>query len=72
MRWVRLTTAPNEPIGESWAELLRRHGLPAYVRAETVVTLITGGSRPVALMVPEERREEGLALLERLVGPWEE
>jgi hypothetical protein len=71
MRWVRLTTAPNEPIGQSWVELLRKHGLPAYLRTETVATLVSGGSHPVALMVPADRKQEGQALFERLVGPWE-
>lgn len=72
MRWVRLTTAPNEPIGQSWVELLRKHGIPAYLRVETFSSLITGGSRPVWLMVPADRQEEGRALFEQLIGPWDE
>ncbi|MEE9284663.1 MAG: hypothetical protein V3V35_02925 [Dehalococcoidia bacterium] len=71
MKWVCLTTAPNEPIGESWTELLRKHGMPAYLRIETVTSLIAGGSQPVRLMVPEDRHEEAQALFDRLVGPWE-
>ena len=71
MKWACLTTAPNEPIGYSWVELLRKHDMPAYLRIETVTSLIAGGSRPVRLMVPADREDEARALFDRLVGPWE-
>ena len=71
MKWARLIVAPNEPIGQSWIELMRKHDMPAYLRIETVSMLIAGGSRPVRLMVPADREEEARALFDRLVGPWE-
>ena len=70
MKWVSVTTAPNEPIGESWAGLLRERGVPAYVRAESVLQVYLGsGMTPVRIMVPEDREGEGKRLLEDLLGP---
>lgn len=71
MKWVLLATAPNEPIARSWAEMLRRQGLPVLLRVETISTLVAGGALPVRLMVPADREAEGKALFNRLVGPWE-
>ena len=71
MMWACLIVAPNEPIGQSWIELLRKHDMPAYLRIETMSMLIAGGSRPVRLMVPADREEEARTLFDSLVGPWE-
>ena len=71
MKWVTLTTAPNEPIGQSWVELLVKHGVPAHVAANTIVSLVSGGAMPVRIMVPQDRMGEAEAKLEELVGPWE-
>lgn len=69
MKWVTVTTAPNEPIGESWAGLLRERGIPAYVKSETVMSLYMGSaSTPVAVMVPEDQREDGAKILDGFLG----
>jgi len=73
MSWVPLVTAPNEPIGESWAALLRDMGVPAYVRVESFMRGGLGsGILPVRIMVPEEREGEGRRLLDEMLGPGEE
>jgi hypothetical protein len=71
MKWVTLTTAPNQPIGQSWVELLANHGIPAHVEANTLITLVGGAASPVRIMVPEDRIGKAEAKLEELVGPWE-
>ena len=73
MRWVLVKTAPNEPMGESWAELLRQNGVPAYVRRETLGVLVYVGSgmTAVRVMVPEDKCEQGKALLDELLKPWD-
>ncbi|MSQ25696.1 MAG: hypothetical protein EXR49_05415 [Dehalococcoidia bacterium] len=68
MRWVTLTTAPNEPLGESWAHLLRQHGVCAYVAPDTITALIAGQARIVQIRVPEEQAARAKELL---IGPWE-
>lgn len=69
MKWVCVATAPNEPIGESWAELLRERGVPAYVTGEAVMKAYLGAIIPVRVMVPADRETEGRRLLEDLLGP---
>ena len=71
MKWVTLTTAPNEPIGQSWVALLANHGIPAHVEGNIIVTLVGGAGSPVRIMVPEDRMGEAETKLEELVGPWE-
>lgn len=69
--WVTLTTAPNEPLGESWAQLLRQNGVSAYVAPDTISSLIAGQARIVEIRVPGEQAARAKELLEELVGPWE-
>jgi hypothetical protein len=71
MKWITLTTAPNEPIGQSWVELLASHGIPTHVAAKTMLSLAGGGALPVRIMVPEDRLSDAEAKLEELVGPWD-
>ena len=68
MKWVAISTAPNEPIGESWAEILRVHGVTAYVRQDTIPAYLGSAFTPVRIMVPEPQAEEGKRLLDLLVG----
>ena len=72
MQWVCIATAPNEPIGESWAELLRNEGVPAFVRSDTVRAYVGSGFVPVRVMVHEDREQDGRVVLEELLGPGEE
>lgn len=71
MNWIAVTTAPNEPMGEVLAQLLRNNNIPAQVRTEALSVYIGSGMTPVRVMVPENRQAESLALLEQIVGPWD-
>ncbi len=70
MKWVCVSTAPNEPIGESWAGLLRDKGIPAYVKSESWTRVYFGsGMLPVRVMVPEDKEEDGRRILDDVLGP---
>lgn len=68
MNWVLLTTAPNTPIAESWAALLRGQGIPAHVSANTVSMLYGGGLMPSQVRVPEECLAVAKKVFNNLVG----
>ena len=68
MNWIAIITAPNEPIGESWAEVLRMNGVAAYVRQDSVTAYLGASSTPVRIMVREMDAEEGKHVLEILIG----
>lgn len=69
MRWVRVATAPNEPLAESWAELLRRAGVPAMARRESYLRAYLGpGAAPVEVAAPEDRAEEARRILRETLG----
>ena len=72
MAWTRVATAPNEPIGESWAGILRDRGVPAFARGEAWRGVYFGMAQAVRIMVPEERLEEARALLNDILGLDEE
>ena len=72
MNWVSIITAPNEPIAESWAEILRVHGVSAYVRQDTIPAYLGSAFTPVRIMVPDSEAEEGKRLLAMLIGPNDE
>lgn len=69
MKWVCVVTAPNEPIGESWVEVLKQRGIPAYLNMDVVRSYLGIGVAPVRIMVPEEREAEGKRLLDEMIGP---
>ena len=71
MDWTTVTTAPNEPMGEVIAQLLRNNGIPAHVRTATLAVYAGSGITPVRVMVPDNREAESLALLAELTGPWD-
>ncbi len=70
-RTVYLVTAPNQIIAESWAELLRREGIPCLVRGDRPPSSYLGVAFfPCRLFVREDRLEDARLLLsERLSAP---
>ncbi len=68
-RLVYLATAPNQIIAESWAELLRREGIPCLVRDDRPPSSYLGVVFfPCRLFVGEDRLEEARQLLEELTA----
>lgn len=69
IRWVYLTTAPDQLTAEMWQELLRNDGVPAMIRAGDTISFLGVSNAPCRLMVPEERLQEARRLLEEHLGP---
>lgn len=63
-RWVTFATAPDQPTGESWCQLIRNEGCPAITKSDSVPFLGTT-AMPVRLMTVLERREDALEILRR-------
>ncbi len=70
IRWLHLTTAPDQLTAEMWSELLRNEGLPTMVHTGHVSSSHLGISGlPCRIMVPEDQLEEAKRLLEERLGP---
>ena len=69
MKLVCVATAPSEPIGESWAELLRNQGVPAFVRSDTMRAHFGSSFLPARVMVAQERESDALSILEDFLQP---
>ena len=69
IRWVYLTTAPDQLTAEMWQELLRNENVPAMVRAGDTASFMGVSSAPCQLMVLEEHLQEARRLLENRLGP---
>ena len=69
VRWVYLTTAPDQITAEMWQQLLRNEEVPAMVRAGDTTSFLGVSGAPCRLMVPEERLQEARTLLEDHLGP---
>lgn len=70
MKWVNLTTAPNELTAELWRGLLNSEGVPAMVHTGNISSYHLGvSSAPCRLMVPEDYLEDARCLLEEHLGP---
>ncbi len=69
VRWVYLTTAPDQITAEMWRELLRNQDVPAMIRAGDTASFLGVSGAPCRRMVPEERLQEARTLLEEHLGP---
>lgn len=65
MKWVHLTTAPNQIIAEMWKGLLDNNSIPAILRPEDTSSFLGVSSRPCDLMVDEALVEEARSILSR-------
>ena len=72
MKWVLLTTAPNQLIAEMWKGLLVNNGIPATLRPEDTYSFLGVSSRPCDLLVDEEMVEEARSILSKDETPVEE
>lgn len=68
MQWVSLAIAPDQLTAEMWCELLRNEGMPAMVQASDAVSFLGVSSKACRVVVPGDRREEAVALLQREMG----
>ncbi len=63
MKWVELTTAPDQLTAEMWCDLLRNEGVPAMIRRSDAAAAWQVLMMPSQVMVPESRYEEAAAIL---------
>lgn len=68
MRWVLLTTAPNQITAESWCALLNESGVPAEVRPGDAASFLGVSPLPCGVMVPEEQKARAEAILKEKLG----
>lgn len=67
MKWVYLTTAPDQTTAEMWLDLLRQEGISAMVRPDTLPFLGVA-PYPCRLMVEEHQVERAREILKEYLG----
>ena len=68
MKWVILTTAPDQLVAEMWREILVGEGISARVRAGDTASFMGVSNYPCRIMVPEDDRERAAEVLESQLG----
>ncbi len=63
MKWVHLTTAPDQTIAATWRDLLNQEGVSAVIRASDVSSFLGVSLTPCRIMVPEEEMERAKDVL---------
>ena len=63
MKWLHLTTAPDQLEAEMWAQLLQEHGVACMVRPSDTSSFLGVSASPCRLMVREEDLERARELL---------
>jgi hypothetical protein len=69
MKWVLLTTAPNQLTAETWKNLLEAAGIDARIRPGDAYTFLGVSGLPCGLMVPAEQQERAKAILNEELNP---
>ena len=70
MKWVYLTTAPDQLVAEMWLNLLRNEGVSAMIRpGDTMSNYMGVSTYPCRIMVHEDQVSEARELLEAQLGP---
>jgi len=66
MKWVVLTTAPDQLTAEMWRSVLLEEDVPATVKDTS--SFLGVSPLPCRIMVPEDRKEDARAILEAHLG----
>lgn len=69
IKWVYLTTAPDQLTAEMWGGLLNNEGIPAMVRAGDTASYLGVFAGPTRILVDEAALEEATRFLEEQLGP---
>ena len=69
VRWVYLTTAPDQLTAEMWQGLLWAEGCQVMIRVGDTASYLGVTPAPCRLMVPAGRLEEARVLLTERLGP---
>ena len=68
IKWVYLTTAPDQLTAEMWRGLIQGEGLPVMIRSGDTASYLGVTAAPCRLMVPAERLEEAQAFMREHLG----
>ena len=63
MKWVLLTTAPDQLVAEMWRDLLKGEGVSALIRPGDTVSFLGVSTYPCRIMVRESELEEAREIL---------
>ena len=72
MRWVYLTTAPDQLQAEIWRDLLVEEGVPALVRGGDMSSFLGVSAQPCRIMVADDRVERAREVLGERLNPEDE
>ena len=72
MRWVYLTTAPDQLQAEMWCDLLVEEGVPALVRGGDMSSFLGVSAQPCRIMVADDRVERAREVLGERLNPEDE
>ena len=53
MKWVYLTTAPDQLVAEMWRDILQDEGVPAMIRAGDTSSFMGVSTYPCRILVDE-------------------
>ena len=68
MKWVVLTTAPNEWTAHIWQGILNEAGITVVIRGGDVNPFLGSSPFPVRLLVQETRKDEAMEILQDQLG----
>ena len=68
MKWVLLTTAPDQLLAEMWRDLLVEEGLNAVIRTGDAVSFLGVSAYPCRILVTENQLEQAREILENRLG----
>ena len=69
IKWVHLTTAPDQLTAEMWKGLLDNEGIPAMVRSGDLASYLGVFAGPTRILVDAAAHEEAARFLEEQLGP---
>ena len=71
MKWVLLTTAPDQLQAEMWRDLLLEEGLSALVRPGDTASFLGVSAYPCRILVAEGQLERAREVLDERLGTGE-
>ena len=68
MKWVYLTTAPDQLVAEMWRDLLTHEGVSVVIRSGDTSSFMGVSNYPCRIMVREGHYERAKELLDSHLG----
>jgi len=68
MKWVTVSTAPDQLQAEMWQALLREERIPAVVRSGDTASFLGVSAYPCRVMVQEDNLKRAKEILDEWLG----